>query len=126
MRELIFFLSGEVPGGILILLFLLVVMNLVLYYLFKSSKLFESDVYKQKAIRGNVLLFGIYIILWFLLKSPELPDRVAILPFQNGNTVDLAVCEGLQQQIDGYLDAAYMLHRWEWFYQTASKDSLSL
>ncbi len=124
MKDFLYFLSGEVPGGILLLIFLLVVMNLALYFLFKSSKLFSGEVYKRKAIRANIYLLGVYIILWVVLRPPGLPDRVMLIPFQNNEKEDYILTEALQRQLNGHLINDYTCHRWEWFYQTANKDSL--
>ncbi len=124
MKDFLYFLSGEVPGGILLLIFLLIVMNLALYFIFKSSKLFSGDIYKRKAIRANIYLLGVYIILWVVLKPPGLPDRVMLIPFQNNAKEDYVLTEALQRQLNGQLINDYTYHRWEWFYQTANKDSI--
>jgi tetratricopeptide (TPR) repeat protein len=124
MIEFLHFISGEVPGGILLLIFLLIVINLALYYLYKSSKLFSGDIYKRKTIRANIILFGIYIVLWIFLQPPTLPDRVIILPFEKDETVDYTICEVLQQQLSRNISDDFILHRWEWLYQTANIDSV--
>jgi hypothetical protein len=126
MRDFLYLISGEVPGGILLLLFLFVVINLALRYLYKSSKLFSRQEYKRKAIRANVFLFGLYIILWFVLEPPALPDRVLILPFQQADKADYILTESLQRQIKPNLQKRYTCHPWEWFYETANYDSLPL
>jgi len=124
MREILHFLSGEVPGGILLLFFIVLVINLALFYLFNSSKLFSKEVYKRKAIRSNIFIFGIYIVLWIFLEPTKLPERIIILPFQNEESADYRLSEALQRQLYGNLEKEYILHRWEWIYQTANKDSL--
>jgi hypothetical protein len=124
MRAFLHFLSGEVPGGILLLFFIVLVINLSLFYLFNSSKLFTKEVYKRKAIKSNIFIFGIYFVLWIFLEPPKLPERVLILPFQNKQTVDYRLSESIQRQLYGSLENDYILHRWEWFYSTANKDSI--
>jgi tetratricopeptide (TPR) repeat protein len=124
MREILHFLSGEVPGGILLLFFIVLVTNLALFFLFKSSKLFSKEVYNRKAIRYNLFIFSIYIILWIFLEPPKLPERIIILPFQNEESADYRLSEAVQRQLYGNLKNEYILHRWEWFYKTANKDSL--
>ncbi len=125
MRDFLHFISGEVPGGVLLLLFLLVVINLALRYLYKSSKLFTKHEYIRKASKANVFLLGIYAILWFVLRPPGLPDRVLILPFENENVLDYSISAALQRQLSGQLNKNYTNHPWEWYYQTSNKDSLS-
>jgi Tfp pilus assembly protein PilF/TolB-like protein len=124
MIDFLHFLSGEVPGGILLLFFIALVVNLASFYLYKSSKLFSKEVYKRKAIRYNIFIFSIYIILWIFLEPPKLPERIIILPFQNEESADYRLSEALQRQLYGNLEKEYILHRWEWFYKTACEDSL--
>jgi tetratricopeptide (TPR) repeat protein len=126
MRSFLHFLSGEVPGGVLLLFFIVLVINLSLFYLYNSSKLFTREVYKRKAIRSNIFVFSIYLVLWIFLEPPKLPERVLILPFQNNQKVDYRLSESIQQQLYGNLEKDYILHRWEWFYSTANKDSIHL
>jgi len=124
MRDLLYFISGEVPGGILLLLFLFVVINLALRFLYKSSKLFSKQEYIRKVTKSNIFLISIYIILWFVLRPPGLPQRVLILPFQNDNSLDYAISSSLQNHLYSNLSDNYTNHPWEWYYQTANKDSL--
>jgi tetratricopeptide (TPR) repeat protein len=125
MRDILHFLSGEVPGGILLLFFVVLVINLALYYLYNSSKLFTKEVYKRKAIRANIFIFGAYILLWIMLEPPKLPERVIILPFQSEQSLDYQMTETVQRQLYGNLKQDYILHRWEWIYATANMDSFS-
>jgi tetratricopeptide (TPR) repeat protein len=125
MRDILHFLSGEVPGGILLLSFIVLVINLALYYLYNSSKLFTKEAYKRKAIRANIFIFGAYLVLWIFLEPPKLPERVIILPFQTEKSVDYQLAEAVQRQLYGNLSEDYILHRWEWIYATANKDSFS-
>jgi tetratricopeptide (TPR) repeat protein len=124
MQELYLILSGNVPGGFLLLTFILVSINLALYYLYKSSKLFDKPTYKRKSSRFNISLIFIYIFLWIYLQPPGLPTRVAFLPWQNGDSIDVDLCEALQLSSLNNLNDDYILHRWEWFYETAEKDSI--
>jgi len=125
MRAFLHFLSGEVPGGVLLLFFVVLVINLALYYLYNSSKLFTKEVYKRKAIRANIYIFGVYLVLWIFLEPPKLPERIIILPFQTEESVDYQLAEAVQRQLYGNLGEDYILHRWEWIYATANKDSFS-
>jgi tetratricopeptide (TPR) repeat protein len=124
MTESLYFLSGEVPGGFLLLFFIVAVINLSLFFLFRSSKLFSKEVYKRKAIRYNLFVFSIYIILWLVLEPPKLPERIIVLPFQHENSPDYRLSEAVQRQLFGNLRKEYTLHRWEWIYNTANKDSI--
>ena len=108
------------------LFFIVLVINLALFYLYKSSKLFTKEVYRRKAIRSNIFIFGIYLLLWIVLEPPKLPERIIVLPFQNNQQVDFRLAEAVQRQIHRNLKKDYRIHRWEWFYSTTNKDSLHL
>jgi len=125
VREFLHFISGEVPGGALLLFFIVLVINLALFYLYHNSKLFSFKVYRRKAIRSNIFVFGIYIILWIFLKPASLPERIIILPFQYEERADSRLSEALQRQLYGNLEQDFILHRWEWFYSVMNKDSLN-
>ncbi len=124
MQALYTWLSGYVPGGFLLLSFVLLTVNVALYFFFRSSKLFSRDVYRRQAIRYNILLVAVYVFLWIFLRPPQLPPRYAILPFQKGDSIDIRVSEALQSALTKNFDKNFVRHRWEWFYQTANKDSL--
>jgi len=116
--------SIEHRASSILLFFIVIVINLALFFIFRSSKLFSKEVYKRKAIRYNIFVFSIYIILWIFLEPPKLPERIIILPFQNEKSPDYRLSEAVQRQLYGNLRKDYTLHRWEWIYKTANKDSI--
>jgi len=124
MQDLNLYLSGNVPGGFLLFTFIFVTINLALYFLYKSSKLFDKKVYRRKSLRFNISLITLYVFLWIYLQPPGLPVRVAYLPWQNGDSIDVSICEALQLSSEAALSDEYFLHRWEWFYETADPDSI--
>jgi tetratricopeptide (TPR) repeat protein len=126
MSNILSFLSGQVPGGLLLLFFILVAINLALYFFYKSSKLFSKDVYKNKAWKYNLIILSVYIFLWIYFRPPSLPDRVVILPFQNGEKAEIVLTDALEQQLLDQLSQDYIFHRWHWLYQTADPDSVDL
>ena len=124
MQDLNLYLSGNVPGGFLLLTFIIVSINLALYFLYKSSKLFDKKVYRRKSLRFNISLMTLYVFLWIYLQPPGLPVRVAYLPWQDGDSIDVNICEALQLSSESSISDDYFLHRWEWFYGTADPDSI--
>ena len=126
MNDILTFISGHVPGGLLLLFFILFSVNVALYFFYKSSKLFSKDVYKNKAWKYNLTIVGMYIFLWIYLQPAKLPDRVIILPFQNAAKADFVLCEAVEQQVGAHLANKYMLYRWDWFYHTTNPDSVDL
>jgi tetratricopeptide (TPR) repeat protein len=119
------FLSGAVPGGIFLFIFILSTLNLLLYHLYRFAKLISRESYHKKIIQYNIILWVLYLILWFMLKPEPLPESVIILPFQKGNNADLILCEAVELQLRDRLNRNYFLHPWDYLYQTALKDSFS-
>ena len=126
MNNIYKLLSGNVPGGLFVLVFLLVIVNLISYFLFKKSELFDRSVYKKRTIQLNLFIFFIYFFVWFLLQPAQLPKTVLVQPFQNGDSIDFTVSEMIERNLSGNLSPKFRLHPWEWFYLTAEKDSIYL
>jgi tetratricopeptide (TPR) repeat protein len=124
MSNLYKFLSGNIPGGLFVLIFALVIVNLATYLLFKKSGLFEGSVYKRRTIPLNVLVILLYFLFWIVLQPQQLPETVLVQPMQNGDSIDVTISELLEQSLNGNLSTKYRLHPWEWFYLTADKDSI--
>jgi tetratricopeptide (TPR) repeat protein len=116
-------ISGNVPGGFPLLFFILVSLNLALYYLYKYSQLFSKTVYLQKMKQVNGAILSTYIILWIALRPPTPPKSLLFLPFQAGDTVSSAHSEALQQYIGCKAMKGHFLFPWEEYYRTANKDS---
>jgi len=124
MNALIEFLSGEVPGGLLLLLLILLILNLSLFFFYKGSKFFTKEVYQRKVIKSSGFVLVIYVTIWFVLKPVPLPESILFLPFQNDKKCEFTTSEILEQQIGGNLSEDYRLHKWEWFYETCNTDSI--
>ncbi len=125
MNNIYKFLSGNIPGGLFVLVFALVIVNLIAYLLFKKSGLFEKPVYKKRSILLNLIVVFLYFFFWFILQPRQLPKTVLIQPFQQGDSIDVTISEMVEQNLSGNLSAKFRLHPWEWFYLTADKDSIN-
>ena len=125
MNNIYKFLSGNIPGGFFVLIFGLLIVNLVAYLLFKKSGLFEKPVYKKRSILLNLIVVCLYFFFWFILQPRQLPKTVLIQPFQQGDSIDVAISEMVEENLSGNLSAKFRLHPWEWFYLTADKDSIN-
>ena len=124
MKELFSFLSGHIPGGLFLLSFVLLSLNIALYYFYKSSKLFPKETYYHKLWKYNFFIIALYVFLWFFLRPAGIPEKVLVLPFQNGDKAEYTICESVQSQLEQNLSPKYVLHSWEWFYDTAEQDSI--
>ncbi len=125
MNLFIEFLSGEVPGGLLLLLLPLFVVNLSLFFFYKGSKLFSKKEYQKKIIKSSLLIIVVYSTLWFMLRPIQIPDSILFVPFQKNSQSDFASSESIEKQLDGRLLNEYRLHYWEWFYETCNQDSIN-
>lgn len=129
MNQIISFLSAEVPGGIYLLLFVLVVINLTFWF-FRNSDLITKARLKKNVITANIVVLLLYLALWFVLQPPKPQIRVVVLPSKTGNQFKLKPTafsfaevfkrEGINNATDKYL-----LHRWNWLYETITPANVS-
>jgi len=129
MIEFFDFLSGSVPGGILVLLFLIVALN-IFFQLIKASGIISAQQSKKQQITFSAGLVFIYITLWFALRPLLPPQRIVVLPSrdQHGEIQldDNAfnIPEMVQRYAYNNLNEKYLLHRWEWLLETIGRDSV--
>lgn len=122
------FLSGGVPGGILLLIFLIIAF-VIFFRLLKSSEIISAEKSLNLQIIVPVILIFIYITLWFALRPPLPPERIVILPTQDdsGNIQiedkNFQLAEHIQRYARANLNEKYLLHRWEWILKTIGTDS---
>ena len=127
MEKTIAFLSGQVPGGILVLLLVLLVINLVFSF-FKSSKLTDSVHSRKGRLIYSVSAIFVYIAVWLATQPPKPQIRLMVLPERSAAynilTAHSFECsERFQQTALQYLSPRYLLHRWEWAFETIGPDS---
>ncbi len=128
MRQVIQFLSGEVPGGIILFIVILLIINLTIYF-FKSSQLISAAKSKRlQLVLSGIVLF-IYVSLWLVMRPPKPQERIIILPVQTGEEsfaltgAALRLAEMMQQLSVHNTRPKYLLHRWEWLLETIGPDS---
>ncbi len=127
MEKTIAFLSGQVPGGILLLLLVLLVINLVFSF-FKSTKLTDSDRSRKGRIIYSLSVIMIYVAVWLATQPPKPQIRLMILPERPAHSEMLTAqsfefSERFQQTALLHLSEKYLLHRWEWTFETLGPDS---
>jgi len=124
MNSFLNLLSGQVPGGILLFLLILFIVNLTLFFFYRGSKFFSKEQYKKKAINSSGFLIVSYIAMWFILRPVPIPESILFVPFQDGEKTEYVLSEILEQRIKDNLSKDFRLHRWEWLYQTCDLDSI--
>ena len=129
MGDAVSFLSGQVPGGILLFLIILVIINLVFLFL-KSSKLLSEKESTKKQLTFSAVFFIFYIILWFVTQPPAPKMRIAVLPVpsENGKVQlkgnSFAFTDLFQRTAFNNLNSKYLIHRWQHLFETAGSDSV--
>ena len=129
MSEIITFLSGGVPGGILLLLVLLLTVNLSLQF-FASSKLMDVKLKRRRQLTYSAVVLLVYIVLWAQFRPPLPRERIVVLPTvdQNGRIQLNGASFRLPENIQGYainnLTSRYLIHRWQWMLEAMYRDSI--
>ncbi len=129
MEHIISFLSGGVPGGILVLLLLLLIVNLAFSFL-KSSKLFSKEQSKKNRRTYSFALLLVYIGIWLATQPPKPQIRVVVMPAISSDSSFQAeaqafeLAELFRYSAPEMLKPKYLLHRWTWLYETINADSV--
>lgn len=130
MEKIIDWLSAGVPGGIVLFLLLLLIINLAFSFS-KSSKLLSPERSKKNRLIYSLALLMIYIALWLITQPPKPRIRVVVLPAISTQTkfradaVSFEFPELFQRYAHGALADKYLLHRWNWLYETIGSDSVN-
>ena len=128
MLDFFNFLSGGVPGGIFLLVFLTVAF-IIFFRLLKASEIISTRQSRKQQIIVSTVLIVTYITLWFALRPPLPPQRIVILPTTDAaGTIQIEdetfqLAETIQRYAYNNLNDKYMLHRWEWLLKTVGRDS---
>ncbi len=128
MSAFIEFLSGQVPGGFLLLLFLLVALHLALLF-FKSSGLIDGKHMARLSLRISLLLIALYGAFWITLQPPQPPKRVIVLPTrteENGFRLEgrsFQLAQLVQMQDGKQPKSEFIVHHWQWLLETIGGDS---
>ena len=129
MSEIISFLSGGVPGGILLLFIALLIINLSLQF-FVSSKLMDVKLKRRRQLTYSAIAILIYVVLWAQFRPPLPRERVIVLPTVNQNgkiqmrASSFRLAEYLRRYALNNLTSRYIMHRWQWLLEAMDKDSL--
>ncbi len=122
MQEWMDFLSADIPGGVFLLFFALVVANLSLLFL-RSSGLFTKEKLKRNLLTANAVILLLYTALWFVMQPPRPQERVIVLPTRSESSFQLTpsslkLAQIFERAAINNLTDRYLFHRWEWLYET--------
>ncbi|HHE55242.1 MAG TPA: tetratricopeptide repeat protein [Caldithrix abyssi] len=122
MDGVITFLSAGVPGGIFLFIFVLFSLNLTLYFL-KKSELISHSGWKKNMLTFNLVVLLLYVALWFVTQPPKPQERIIVLPTRQSDKLLLnarafSLAESFQKAAREQLKDRYLLHRWQWLFET--------
>ncbi|MBD3224538.1 MAG: tetratricopeptide repeat protein [Caldithrix sp.] len=126
--DLIQFLSGGVPGGLLLLFFVLFVFHLSLTF-FNASKIKPSETVLKWRLVGTVAILLIYAIFWAVLRPAKPARRIIILPSRQEASefvlsgTSLVTAQWIQNQMYKTSEKGFIVHRWPWLLNTIGRDS---
>jgi len=127
MAKLVDILSGNVPGGILLLGALLIIATLAPLF-FQSSKLISKDTAKKTIIFSYVIILGLYSLIWVIARPVPPPKRIIVLPAKDSGKIsadNFRFAETVQINNE-QLKKGYLIHQWQWLYNTIGRDSADL
>jgi tetratricopeptide (TPR) repeat protein len=77
--DLYVYLSGNIPGGIIILLVGLAAFSLIWGFIWNRTRFWSFSRFVAVLIFGFVVIFASYIVAWKKTESPPMPIRVIVL-----------------------------------------------
>ncbi len=122
MDGIITFLSAGVPGGVFLLIFVLFSLNLTLHFL-KKSDLMSHSTWKKNAITFNLAVLLLYLALWLVTQPPKPQERIILLPTRQLDKLRLnadafLLAEAFEKVATENLKDRFLLHRWQWLFET--------
>lgn len=79
MSSIWHFLSGEVPGGFMALIVLLIALYLVLEYVYRSGQLMPRATYRRVRRIGTLVIIMGYALIWIQSPPKTEPLRIAVI-----------------------------------------------
>ncbi len=127
MKELIDFLSGNVPGGIFLYLMVIGVVFGILFFIYRVNELFT----RRHLIRWLVICFTLLTILyasiWFKYPPDTVYKRYSVAVFESdtpGNWLGEYLTDLVSQQVQPYLDGKRFFVPYFWLYRIEPVDSV--
>lgn len=124
-NQILEFLSGNVPGGIIPYLFLIALLDLVFYVLGKHSDLFDWSRVKRRLQSFTAIAFLAYAMAWYGLKPETLNPRFIVFPtISDSDSEYMAIPLLIEQQYKEDIQKEYFYHPAKWIVKSADRDSL--
>ncbi len=129
MESILDYMSGGIPGGIYILFFVLLAIQLIFINFNKSGLVSKKDSRKRRFIFSLSVIL-IYFILWYTFRPPAPRIRVIVLPSIENNKFKLTpnsirFPELIDRSAFNNQGDRYLIHRWPWLYKVVGQDSVN-
>jgi len=124
------FISGNVPGGIFLLLMPLAIVLFVLGYLNRHAQIFSRAKFKVVATSISALLFCLYGAVWYFHRPPRDRVRIAVYPFLSlgapfqDDWIGWAAAQGVQRTLQQHLGSGAIVYPLHWLTEALPPDSL--
>ncbi|HHE47279.1 MAG TPA: hypothetical protein ENL08_06235, partial [Bacteroidetes bacterium] len=104
--DLIAYLSGNIPGGIYLLLVGIVAFAVIWWLVWHGTKFWNVSRFFMALMLGWVIITGVYVIAWRRSQPPPLPIRVVVSADDSGDHPKNWRLTGLEDIIGRRLDAS--------------------
>jgi len=134
MKNIVDFLSGNIPGGIGLYALILFAILFILYFIYKTSEIFTVRHFRKWLFASWVLITLIYIFLWIKNPPQSITDRYSVIFISRENSDAQWISQYLNfyfsEIIEPYENKYNYFFPYYWFYESEfnlnslGKDSL--
>jgi len=127
MKELITYLSGNVPGGIILYFLVILLTFFVLFFMYRVNELFTGKHFLRWMLASVVIYTAIYAGIWFKNPPHFLYKRYSVGIFQSNteyNWLGEYLTEVVTGQIEPYRSEKEYFFPYTWLYRISPADSV--
>jgi len=130
MKQIWELLSGNVPGGMFLLIIPLAIFNFVVYYFHSKTGFRTSKFYNKVRYSGSIVLICIYGTIRILSTAPQQPSRLAFFPLIINNQpkankwISIAVPDFANEHLRDFKTSNALIYPLEWLFESVSLDSV--
>jgi tetratricopeptide (TPR) repeat protein len=122
MLDALDFLSGNVPGGFILYLFLLFVVGFILFFLGRYSEIFAWEKMKTRLVYYGISLTTIYAAAWLALRPAQLPDKIVVFPSLGQTYSEKLAFADLAKTMLAEAESGYYVYQPEWFVESFGEE----
>ena len=126
MTDFFHMLSGNVPGGFLLFLLVLIVICAVLYFMYRVNEFFTRKHFIRSLIISITIVTVLYALIWYNNPPPHILKRYSIGLIQSdthANWFGEYLTDYIEENTKPYLSTREYLFPHHWFYKITPTDS---